>query len=444
MRAQDLVGCVLAAGERRGKHAAEALVAQAKTVLRPEMMGADAKTWAAIVRLAERGEPITTVAVAREAGIAPSKVAVRYAGSVPIDHAAEAAERIAREFTREAMFALADRIRDEAARVMEGARSYDEAIDGASQLVLDLRSRIVPGRVGVDGAEMIDAGLRHLREFREAGPSRVTAGLGPEFDEDLGGYRRGCLYVWGYRTSEGKTVMALQQALENAILGRRVAVFSLEMDPAGLGERAISYLTRQSKRTILDQLDEGEFQSALSETAAGLASKIRVFSDARMTTDEIRDAARGMQLDGGVDLVIVDHVQIVAPARATRERYREIGAITEELVVIAKTLKVPVVMMTQLNPPAPGEKDVTPRWEQIRESRDVALHATAIMLGWTKWENGRPLYSRLKVDKNRYGVRGRTYAVEFHAGRHWFEFKGEDVGAVEIPTGRPLIGDHGD
>ena len=81
--------------------------------------------------------------------------------------------------------------------------------------------------------------------------------------------------------------------------------------------------------------------------------------------------------------------------------------------------------MTQLNPPAPGEKDPTPRWEQIRESRDVALHATAILLGWTKWTNGAPEFSRLKVDKNRYGIRGKTYAVTFHAGQHKFEFGGE-------------------
>jgi len=312
------------------------------------------------------------------------------------------------------------------AAVEVGEMTVTEAAREAAERIGELRA-LEGERREIAFAEALQCGLRSA-ETADQKPE-ITTGL-HSLDLRLRGFRRSALYVFGFRTSDGKTTLAMQQALANAALGRRVAFFSLEMDGQTLGERALIHLSGSPWRAVLG-IDREHTLDLYRQTAQRWArepNQIHLYVDQRMTVDDVALAVQDLRLrHGQVDLVLIDHAQIVEGNEKRRDqRYREVGEIARDLFAMAKRERCAVILYSQLNPTNPAlvahaKRDADPyepSWADIRESRDVGMHAFAIVLGWSRWAKQE---SWLKIEKNRQGPRGEKWQVDYQAANFRFE-----------------------
>jgi replicative DNA helicase len=145
---------------------------------------------------------------------------------------------------------------------------------------------------------------------------------------------------------------------------------------------------------------------------------------------------------GGLDLVIVDHAQIVASERVKgdkdRGRYLELRLIAEGLREMAKEWRIPVVLMAQMNPVSAERKNKRPKLSEIRESNDMGNTAdAAVLIYQERNENTDEIDStELIVAKNRHGRRG-TVVVGFEGALHNFA---EPTTALAPPQSDELFG----
>jgi len=407
-----------------GSDAARSLVAQA-TTLPPSAFGSKEGLWLGIVRLHVRNRPVTLSSVATETSGAIAQLAkLAEIGNAEQDVTA-LVRGVRKEMFQRGLVHLQSRVTN-AGEQVAGGGDPAAATDTLRLAVDRLRSLLVSYEP-LDLREVLEAGVQSAKDFRASGHvSDITAGV-HSLDEALGGLRRGGLHVFGFRSSDGKTTLGLQLAIQNAIGGRRAILFSLEMDARSLGERAVAFLSKRHFGQVAGE--EGDAVVARYEKAAAdweaNRGRLIVYPDRRMSVLDIRTAVRDVEWKhGAVDLVLVDHAQIVE-SRGEEARYRQLGNVALELFGLAKDTGLAVVLFTQLNPPdnlrlRDGEKlwkkgiDVwEPLSSDVRESRDLELHASSVVFGWTRWEKGQPKSSWFKIHKARHARRGAKIPVRW-------------------------------
>ena len=202
------------------------------------------------------------------------------------------------------------------------------------------------------------------------------------FDKETGGLQAGDLFVLAARPAMGKTALALNIARNAAIdYGKKIAIFSLEMTTRSLVLRLLSAEA---------EVDFAAFRSGLIavEAHARLMSAAGSISDAKIFIDdsgapsvlEIRAKSRRLHArEGGLDMVIVDYLQLAHGNRNTQSREQEISEISRGLKGLAKELDIPVIAVSQLNRgPETRKEDKRPMLSDLRESGAIEQDADVI------------------------------------------------------------------
>lgn len=202
------------------------------------------------------------------------------------------------------------------------------------------------------------------------------------FDKETGGLQAGDLFVLAARPAMGKTALALNIARNAAIdYGKKIAIFSLEMTTRSLVLRLLSAEA---------EVDFAAFRSGLIavEAHARLMSAAGSISDAKIFIDdsgapsvlEIRAKSRRLHArEGGLDMVIVDYLQLAHGDRNTQSREQEISEISRGLKGLAKELDIPVIAVSQLNRgPETRKEDKRPMLSDLRESGAIEQDADVI------------------------------------------------------------------
>ena len=202
------------------------------------------------------------------------------------------------------------------------------------------------------------------------------------FDKETGGLQAGDLFVLAARPAMGKTALALNIARNAAIdYGKKIAIFSLEMTTRSLVLRLLSAEA---------EVDFSAFRSGLIavEAHARLMSAAGSISDAKIFIDdsgapsvlEIRAKSRRLHArEGGLDMVIVDYLQLAHGDRNTQSREQEISEISRGLKGLAKELDIPVIALSQLNRgPETRKEDKRPMLADLRESGAIEQDADVI------------------------------------------------------------------
>jgi len=170
------------------------------------------------------------------------------------------------------------------------------------------------------------------------------------FNYKLGGFKRGDLIILAARPSMGKTAMALNFAQNVAEKARNVAVFSLEMSKEQLTDLLIaSAMAVDSWKLHKGKLSEDEF--ARMGDALERLSNAKIYIDdspAGAGLVEIKSKARRLKMESGLDLVIVDYLQLMSNGNSLT-RVQEISEISRGLKALARELDVPVVALSQLS-----------------------------------------------------------------------------------------------
>ena len=203
----------------------------------------------------------------------------------------------------------------------------------------------------------------------------------PGLDKETGGFQPGDLFVLAARPAMGKTALALNIARNAAVdHGKNVAIFSLEMTTRSLVLRMLSSEAEVDFSAFRSGLIAIEAHSRLV-AAAGSLSNAQIFIDdsGAASVLEIRAKSRRLHTRHGLDLLIVDYLQLAHGDRNTQSREQEISEISRGLKGLAKELNIPVMALSQLNRgPEMRKEDKRPMLADLRESGAIEQDADVI------------------------------------------------------------------
>ncbi|MFQ3648439.1 MAG: replicative DNA helicase [Anaerolineae bacterium] len=222
----------------------------------------------------------------------------------------------------------------------------------------------------------------HISEIvARSGVVGVPSGF-RDLDALLGGFQRSDLLVFAGRPGMGKTSFLLTVALNAARRGARVAIFTMEMGVDQILQRLVAMESRINVQNLrLGRLSPQEM-SRFTEVI-GRLSPLPIFIDdtPALTPQDIRTKARRLAHEYGLDLIIVDYMQLMHSGSGTREnnRVQEISYISRHLKELARELNVPLISAAQLSRAVEQRNDKRPVLSDLRESGSIEQDADIVM-----------------------------------------------------------------
>jgi replicative DNA helicase len=202
-------------------------------------------------------------------------------------------------------------------------------------------------------------------------------------DEMTAGLQKGDLIVIAGRPSMGKTTFALNIA-ENAAFGpkkAKVGVFSMEMSREQLAFRMVSSLGRVDQTHLrIGNVGDEEWTRITMAIEMMKSSNIHIDDTGALTPTEVRARARRLKREHGLDLIVLDYLQLMQVAGTKENRATEISEISRSLKALAKELAVPVIALSQLNRSVEQRTDKKPVMSDLRESGAIEQDADVIMM----------------------------------------------------------------
>ncbi len=342
----------------------------------------------AMVALSERSDPIDLVTIRdalTRAGILEQVGGAAYISSLTdgVPHAinAEYYARIVKErATRRALINSANRI---AASAYAAEESAEDLLDRAGQEIFDIaEGRIESGFVPM--ADLVQEGFNTVERLQQHDSSVTGVPTGFEdIDEMTAGLQPADLVIVAARPSMGKTAFALNIGAHVAKGGERtVGVFSLEMAKEQLFMRLLTSEAQiDSHRFRTSRLMERDYRQL--SAALGRLTELRMHIDDTPAIGvlEMRAKARRLKVEHGLDLLIIDYIQLMQGRGRFENRTQELASISRALKQLAKELNIPVVVLSQLSraPESRGRADRRPQLSDLRESGALEQDADVVM-----------------------------------------------------------------
>lgn len=288
----------------------------------------------------------------------------------------------------------------------------------------------------------VQSGLMKFLEAQERDdpPGLLTGFL--KFDGMTNGLKRGALMILAARTSVGKTAFVGKLALNVARAGGGVMFVSLEQPEDEIAGRWVIQTTRLDSHRVLGKRLNDEEKARMIEAATEIDSlPIWVDDTASQTVTDIASKARLLKVRHGLELVIVDYLQLIAPTNPKDLREQQVAQIARKLKQTALELGVPIVALSQLSRAVETRESKRPRLSDLRESGAIEQDADLVTFLHRKGmydEDEDPYTAELIVEKNRGG---RTGDVPLRWVPECMVY--EDVGSVEGSTGDPFAHETG-
>ncbi len=257
----------------------------------------------------------------------------------------------------------------------------DEFIDRAEHTILDIaQNKIKPSfydsrELAVKALEIIER--LHARKELVTG---IPTGF-EKLDYMTSGLQNADLVIIAGRPGLGKTSISLNIAAHAAMEhGKSIGIFSLEMTKEQLMLRMLSNKSKVSYSNIRSGYIKDEDLEKLVHAADELGqAKIYIDDTPAITVLEIRAKARRQQRDKGLDLIIVDYLQLMRGSRRVESREREIAEISGSLKALAKELSIPVIAVSQLSRQTESRSDRRPQLADLRESGAIEQDADLVL-----------------------------------------------------------------
>lgn len=271
-----------------------------------------------------------------------------------------------------------------------------------------------------------------------------------DLDDKLLGMQNGDMIIIAARPSMGKTSLAMNIA-ERVALGdvsdgkpRPVAVFSLEMSREQLARRMVCCRARVSSHRLSSGYVSPENHGYLMEAASSLLkAQIHLDDTAGLSATELRARARRLKKRFDVQLIVIDYLQLMHyPQYAKEGRQRETAAISGAVKAMAKELRVPVIVLSQLSrAPETRDKTAVPKLSDLRDSGSIEQDAdvVALLRRPCKYkddpESGDNTLAILDIAKHRNGPTGEL-RLHFEEDFTRFEDRAR-TGVDPMPGGVP-------
>lgn len=263
----------------------------------------------------------------------------------------------------------------------ENSEEVNSIIEEAEKNIFD----ITQGRHREGFAPLKDVLLDSFSKIEEmAAHQGELTGLTTGFidiDSKLSGLQKSDLILLAARPSMGKTALGINIATNAALkAGVSVGVFSLEMSKEQLVQRMISSVAHVDLQKIISgKLSEEEWLKIID--AMGPLSKANVFIDdtAGISLTEMKAKCRRLKIEKGLDLVLIDYLQLMQIGGRQESRQQEISAISRGLKALAKEMECPVIALSQLSRAPELRSDHRPILSDLRESGAIEQDADVVM-----------------------------------------------------------------
>jgi replicative DNA helicase len=408
-------------------------IAETAIFLKPEAFYREKNLWVyeACLALYDRSEAINQITVAQELATQGRLEAVGGAGflsllverlptSLHVEHYARIVHRL---YVDRRLISAAGQI---AAIGYEADADLDSALNKAE----DALFRVRRGESPRDFVHIRPILEQYWEERIIAGagleepgrPQHVDTGF-PAVDDLLGGMQRSDMVVLAARTTLGKTSLALGIA-RNAALeqGANVAIFSLEMSKETLVRRLLSMEAEVDSRRVLTR-QYTPLQEKRVMDATGKLSGLPIYIDDSPTLRvvEMRGKARRLHQERGIDLIIVDYLQMVRGDGRSENKVQEISDISRGLKGLAREMNCPVLALSQLSRAVEQRPSHVPMLSDLRESGSIEQDADVVMFihrddkyfsreEWDRMNPDRPYpegIANIIIAKHRNGPQGQ-------------------------------------
>ena len=404
-------------------------VVEVAEFLRPEdfYRQAHGRIYRGILDLFEKREPIDIVTVAEVLerdgdldGVGGRAYLSSLTSQTPTAvHAVQYARIVERKSVLRNLIAAAGKI---AGIGYEDPAEIQEAIDRAESELFNVSSR------------RITAGFARLSDLLHAAYDRldylhahrgeilgVRSGF-PDLDSLTTGFQKSDLVIIAARPSVGKTSLALNIAEHAAVKDKRsVGIFSLEMSKEQLVQRLLSSVANidadRLRSGFLEEMDFTRLAPAMNSLSE---AQLYIDDTPNISTMELRTKARRLQAEAGLDLVVVDYLQLMQASSTTKDanRVQEVSEISRGLKGLARELDIPVIALSQLSRQPEMRNEKEPRLSDLRESGAIEQDADLVLFLWRDQERQGESHAqdqeeiKLKLAKHRNGPTGEI-TLEF-------------------------------
>ena len=266
-------------------------------------------------------------------------------------------------------------------------KGYEAKMDAAE--ILDYAEsgifRIGQRRQKSDYTKIQDVLLNNIKIIDAAAQNKdkivgIPTGF-KDLDEKTSGFQRSDLVIVAARPAMGKTAFALNIAQQSAVkYGSSVIIFSLEMSKEQLGQRLLAMQARvemqKLKQGDLDRKDWDRITMALDELNS---TKIVIDDTPGISIMEMRNKCRRLKAEQGLDLIVIDYLQLMSMQGKTDNRQQEISTISRNLKLLAREMDCALIVLSQLSRAPEQRQDHRPILSDLRESGSIEQDADIVV-----------------------------------------------------------------
>lgn len=365
----------------------------------------------AILELFTAREPIDIVTVSNQlkknkklTEVGGTVFLTNLANAVPTSsHVRQYAKIVKDLYTKRRMIALSAHLNELA---FDESKMTEEILDQAEAEVFQLsQNQVEKGFIPLK--DVLAESFDRLDELQKnAGGLRGVPTGFADLDDTLSGMQKSNLIILAARPGVGKTAFSLNIAMQAATLyKKKIAYFSLEMSKEELVDRLlVSQADIDAWRLKTGRLSEEDL-TKLSDAMGLLADSLIYIDDTPgVSVLEVRTKARRLMTEKGIDLIIVDYLQLMKGSGLYKDnRVQEVTEISQGLKNIARELKVPVLSLAQLSRAVENRGTKQPQLSDLRESGSIEQDADVVMFLYREDEDERENV-KLSLAKHRNGA----------------------------------------
>ena len=262
-------------------------------------------------------------------------------------------------------------------------QSSEQILEFAEQTVFEIAEQEDRGRKSYQNiSAYTDIVMERIQELAESTSPITGIRTGyHDLDSITAGFQRADLIIIAGRPAMGKSALAVNIAETAAIKDKHsVAIFSMEMQAEQLTMRMMSSLANIDQHKVRTGKLDGDDWIRFTSTV-GILQETKMFIDdtPALTPAELRARCRRISREHGLDLVVVDYLQLMQVAGTVENRATEISEISRSLKAMAKELNIPVIALSQLNRSLESRQDKRPVMSDLRESGAIEQDADVII-----------------------------------------------------------------
>jgi replicative DNA helicase len=297
---------------------------------------------------------------------------------------------------------------------------YEEAneIENDEKSVFSLSQTFVKDKF-VPITDILQERFDFFAELHSSEDSEQLSGVASGFsglDEMLNGFKPSDLIILAARPSMGKTALSLNIALNASLKHKkRIGIFSLEMSKEQIVDRLFCMnIAIDSWKLHKGRLDDDEFQKLGTGMDELMQAKIYIDDSVGASLPEVRAKARRLQMEHGLDMIIIDYLQLMSSGNVglSANRVQEISEISRSLKQLGRELNVPILCLSQLSRAVETRPGKIPQLADLRDSGSIEQDADVVIMIYREEyyepDTDKVGVTDLFIKKNRNGPVGRV------------------------------------